>query len=77
VGVNVKGVDAINNMIRQHFVELTQRFLQPLNRYFDSLIIGSPTAMNLSCLRMEPEIKPFRHDQFLKIIESDSITILC
>jgi hypothetical protein len=72
VGVNVKGLDAMNNMIRQHFVELTQRFLQPLNRYFDSLVIGYATTMNLSCLRMEPDIKPFHHDHFLKTIESNS-----
>jgi hypothetical protein len=76
VGVNVKGVEAMNNMIRQHFVELTQRFLQPLNRYFDSLVLGNPAAMTLASLRVEPDIKPFLHDQFIKTIESNSIFVL-
>jgi hypothetical protein len=69
VGVNVQGVDAINNLIRKHFIELSHRFLQPLNRYFDSLVVGSPTQMTLLKLRPYPEIKPFRQDVFLKSIE--------
>ena len=73
VGANVKGMDAINNMLRQHFVELTQRFLQPMNRYFESLVVGSPVNMKLSCLRLEPEIKPFRLDDFIKLIEQNRI----
>ncbi|KAJ3257393.1 Protein dennd6a [Boothiomyces macroporosus] len=75
VGVNVKGIEAINNQIRQHFVELTQRFLQPLNRYFDSLIVGNPTYMDLTCLRSKPEIKPFRQDVFLKTFEQSVPTL--
>lgn len=72
VGANVKGIDAINNMIRQHFVELTQRFLQPINKYFESLIVGNSESMDLDCLRTEPEIRPFRQDAFLKLIENNS-----
>ncbi|KAJ3273251.1 Protein dennd6a [Terramyces sp. JEL0728] len=75
VGVNVKGIEAVNNQIRQHFVELTQRFLQPLNRYFDSLIVGNPTYMDLTCLRSKPEIKPFRQDVFLKSFEQSVPTL--
>lgn len=69
VGVGVKGTDAINNMIRSHFVELSQRFLHPLNRYFDNLVVGSPMEMSLSKLRPCPEVKPFKQDEFLRLIE--------
>ncbi len=31
----------INNMIRRHFHELTEKFLAPLNRYFATLIPSS------------------------------------
>lgn len=75
VGANVKGADAINNTIRQHFVELTHRFLQPLNRYFDCLVVGLPTQMSLDRLRPYPEIKPFKQDDFLKFIEQNGLAI--
>ena len=71
----MKGVDAINNMIRQYFQELSQMFLQPLNRYFDSLVVGSPTQMSLSRLRPYPEIRPFRQADFLKAIEITGINL--
>jgi hypothetical protein len=45
IGIKVQGEDGVNNMIRRHFVELTERFLQPLNRYFDSLVVGSANNM--------------------------------
>ncbi|KAI8853261.1 hypothetical protein BC829DRAFT_24344 [Chytridium lagenaria] len=35
----------LNNMLRRHFVELTDRFLQPLNRHYEGLIVGSPIGM--------------------------------
>ncbi|KAJ3361835.1 hypothetical protein HDU91_003721 [Kappamyces sp. JEL0680] len=69
VGVNVKGVDSVNNTIRRHFLELSERFLQPLNRYFDSLVVGSPQEMNLSKLRPYPEIRPFKRDSFMQRID--------
>ncbi|KAL2918131.1 hypothetical protein HK105_202058 [Polyrhizophydium stewartii] len=68
-GAQGQPVQAINNMIRRHFTELTDRFLQPLNRYFESLVVGNPAQMTLSCLRSRPEIKPFRQDTFLRQIE--------
>lgn len=45
IGIKVRGEDGVNNIIRRHFVELTERFLQPLNRYFDSLVQGNPHQM--------------------------------
>ncbi|KAI8904051.1 hypothetical protein EDD86DRAFT_178966, partial [Gorgonomyces haynaldii] len=68
-GVKVQGEDGVNNMIRRHFVELTERFLQPLNRYFDSLVIGNPNQMTFSALRTKPEVKPFKQEDFMRQIE--------
>jgi hypothetical protein len=35
----------LEDMIQRHFVELTDRFMQPLNRFFDSLLVGNPLEM--------------------------------
>jgi hypothetical protein len=35
----------LDDMIQRHFVELTDRFMQPLNRFFDSLLVGNPLDM--------------------------------
>ena len=59
----------INNMIRRHFVELSDRFLQPLNRHFDGLMIDNPQQMSLSTLKSRPDIKPFKQESFLRQIE--------
>ncbi|KAI8814967.1 hypothetical protein BJ742DRAFT_671214 [Cladochytrium replicatum] len=67
---------ALNNTIRRHFTELTERFLQPLNRHFEGLIVGNPINMNLSMLRTSPEIKPFKQETFLKSIIEQSVPTL-
>ncbi|KAJ3266719.1 Protein dennd6a [Chytriomyces hyalinus] len=48
-------MEILNNTIRRHFIELTDKFLQPLNRYYEGLIVGSPLSMTLSALRAKPE----------------------
>jgi hypothetical protein len=32
----------LNNILRRHFVDLTEKFLVPLNRYFSTLIPVNP-----------------------------------
>ncbi|KAH9248472.1 hypothetical protein BASA81_013871 [Batrachochytrium salamandrivorans] len=49
--------------------------MTPLSRYFESMIVGNPSHMSLSCLRSRPDIKPFQQDTFLRQIEQ-SIPIL-
>ncbi|KAJ3180110.1 Protein dennd6a [Irineochytrium annulatum] len=73
----IRGFSAskLDNMLRRHFIELTDRFLQPLNRFFEGLVVGSPVGMNLSTLRSRPEIKPFRQETFLKTIETSCKTV--
>ncbi|KAI8822084.1 uncharacterized protein EV422DRAFT_577802 [Fimicolochytrium jonesii] len=64
-----KPVHLLNNMLRRHFIELTERFIQPLNRHFESLIVGNPLQMNLTNIRSRPEIRPFKQESFLRAIE--------
>jgi hypothetical protein len=37
-GRGPSSVQPLNNRLRRHLVELTDRFLQPLNRHFESLV---------------------------------------
>ena len=41
--------EILDDMLQRHFVELTDRFMQPLNRFFDTLVVGSPLQMCVSC----------------------------
>lgn len=73
IEIAAKGPSAIqplNIKLRRHLVELTDRFLQPLNRHFESLVEDNPMDMTLSNLRVRPKIKPFQQDTFLKQVES-------
>ncbi|EPZ33621.1 DUF1630-domain-containing protein [Rozella allomycis CSF55] len=52
----------VNNMIRRHFHELTEKFLAPLNRYFSTLI----PQVTLNSHKNDFTIKSFSNDDFLK-----------
>ncbi|KAJ1968749.1 hypothetical protein H4R35_006342, partial [Dimargaris xerosporica] len=56
----------LNNLLRRHFLDLTERFLVPLNRYFSTLI---PKIINLSTAQRRPKLKPFNQDEFLKSLQ--------
>ncbi|KAJ1984014.1 hypothetical protein H4R34_000922 [Dimargaris verticillata] len=56
----------LNNLLRRHFLDLTERFLVPLNRYFSTLI---PKIINLSTAQRRPKLKPFSQDEFLKSLQ--------
>ncbi|KAI9318265.1 DNA alkylation repair enzyme-domain-containing protein [Obelidium mucronatum] len=62
----------LDNVMRRHFVDLSDRFLQPLNRHYEGLITGSPLTMTLSVLRAKPEVKPFQQDTFLETIKTSN-----
>ncbi|KAG1174163.1 hypothetical protein G6F70_005174 [Rhizopus microsporus] len=54
----------LNNILRRHFVDLTEKFLVPLNRYFSTLI-----PVNISS--NEPlRLRPFQTDQFMKSLKA-------
>jgi len=59
---------AVNNeLLRRHFLRLTESFLVPLERYFTSLM---PLARNISLFHRPPRLKPFNKAEFLDIIAS-------
>lgn len=53
--------------LRRHFLELTQSFMIPLERYMASLM---PLQKNISPLRAPPVLKPFRPEEFLATVET-------
>ncbi|RKP04270.1 hypothetical protein CXG81DRAFT_23046 [Caulochytrium protostelioides] len=63
----------LNNALRRHFMELTDRFLQPLNRFLvEGITSRQPHADRLDELTRRPDIRPFRQDAFLQSIEGAS-----
>ncbi|KAG0183266.1 Protein dennd6a [Apophysomyces sp. BC1021] len=53
----------LNNILRRHFVDLTEKFLVPLNRYFSTLIpVNIPNTK-------PPRLRPFQTDQFMKSLK--------
>nr|XP_039247890.1 protein DENND6A-like [Styela clava] len=53
--------------LRRHFLELTQSFMIPLERYMASLM---PLQRNISPLRAPPVLKSFRPEEFLATVDS-------
>ncbi|KAJ3162799.1 hypothetical protein HDU86_003773 [Geranomyces michiganensis] len=64
-----KPTHILNNMLRRHFMDLTERFIQPLNKYFQTLVVGNLQTMTLSNIRARPEIRPFRQESFLELVD--------
>jgi len=55
----------VNTLLKQHFLQLTQSFLSPLERYFSSLL---PLQKSISIFR-RPKLQAFSKIEFLKKIE--------
>ncbi|OZJ06645.1 hypothetical protein BZG36_00358 [Bifiguratus adelaidae] len=55
-----------NNKLRRHFVDLTEKFLVPFNRYFSTLI---PFHQNLASSGSKLQLRPFQTDQFLSSLK--------
>lgn len=74
-GVQLKRPNAVQSaLIRRHFLELTQTFMIPLERYLASLM---PLARNISPYRAAPKVKPFCADDFLRSLESCGPQLTC
>lgn len=58
---------AQNAILRRFFIELTQSFLIPLERYFASLM---PLARNLSPFKRPPILQNFKIDDFIASLDS-------
>lgn len=65
VGHRLDSSDSVK--LRRHFLELTQSFMIPLERYMASLM---PLQRNISPLRAPPALKPFKPEEFLATVES-------
>ena len=68
-GVQLKRpVEVQTALLRRHFLELTQTFIIPLERYLASLM---PLAKTISPYRAPPKVRPFSCDDFIKSLESN------
>lgn len=61
-------------LIRRFFLQLTQSFLIPLERYIASLM---PLQKNVSPFKSTPSIQPFNQDEFFKILQVSGPSITC
>ncbi|KAI9145019.1 hypothetical protein BKA69DRAFT_1121963 [Paraphysoderma sedebokerense] len=59
----------INNLIRKHFVILTEKFLAPLNEYFAKLM---PAKLTLIPSKYPPELKSFQQQAFLRGLQEQA-----
>ncbi len=67
-GVQLRRPNEVQSaLIRRHFLELTQTFMIPLERYLASLM---PLAKNISPYRATPKVKPFNQEDFLGSLEN-------
>lgn len=58
-------LEAQNALLRRHFIELTQSFMIPLERYLSSLM---PLQRSISPWRAFPRLKQFDTDEFLRTL---------
>ena len=54
-------------LLRRYFLEITQTFIIPLERYLASLM---PLARTISPYRAPPKVKPFNCEDFIKSVET-------
>jgi len=68
-GVQLKRpVEVQTALLRRYFLELTQTFIIPLERYLASLM---PLAKTISPYRAPPKVRPFSCDDFIKSLEAN------
>uniref|UniRef100_A0A8C5QX52 DENN domain containing 6A n=1 Tax=Leptobrachium leishanense TaxID=445787 RepID=A0A8C5QX52_9ANUR len=58
--------EAQNAILRRHFLELTQSFIIPLERYVAGLM---PLQKSISAWKSPPQLKPFIQEEFMKTLE--------
>ncbi len=69
-GIQLKRPTEVQSaLIRRHFLELTQTFMIPLERYLTSLM---PLAKNISPYRAVPKVRPFNAEEFLASVDAKS-----
>ncbi|PAV70402.1 hypothetical protein WR25_06437 [Diploscapter pachys] len=63
-----------NNVLQRHFLELTQSFMIPLERYLSSLM---PLRKEMSPFKAVPHSRPFSMDDFLSSIDTSGPSLTC
>ncbi|XP_005997825.1 DENN/MADD domain containing 6Aa [Latimeria chalumnae] len=58
--------EAQNAILRRYFLEVTQSFIIPLERYVASLM---PLQKSISPWKSPPQLRPFSQDEFMKTLE--------
>ncbi|XP_077399427.1 protein DENND6B isoform X1 [Vanacampus margaritifer] len=58
--------EAQSAILRRHFLELTQSFIIPLERYMASLM---PLQRSVTPWKTPPQIRPFSQDEFMSVLE--------
>ena len=67
-GIQLKRpVEVQTALLRRYFLEITQTFIIPLERYLASLM---PLARTISPYRAPPKVKPFNCEDFIKSVET-------
>lgn len=61
-------------LIRRFFLQLTQSFLIPLERYIATLM---PLKKNVSPFKSTPNIQPFNQDDFFKLLQVSGPSSTC
>ncbi|XGW26466.1 hypothetical protein V3C99_007236 [Haemonchus contortus] len=62
------------NILRRHFLELTQSFMIPLERYLSSLM---PLRKEMSPFKAIPSARPFSIEEFLLTIDASGPSLTC
>ncbi|CAJ0603452.1 unnamed protein product [Cylicocyclus nassatus] len=62
------------NILRRHFLELTQSFMIPLERYLSSLM---PLRKEMSPFKAIPSARPFSIDDFLLTLDGSGPSLTC
>jgi hypothetical protein len=63
-----------NTILRRHFLELTQSFMIPLERYLSSLL---PLKRHITPFKAIPQANPFVLDDFLRTLEQTGPLLTC
>ena len=61
-------VEVQTALLRRYFLELTQTFIIPLERYLASLM---PLAKTISPYKAPPKVRPFSCDDFIKSLDTN------
>ena len=69
----LRGAQLKRRVLRRYFLELTQTFIIPLEKYLASLM---PLAKAISPYRAPPKVRPFSCDDFIKSLEANELQLI-